>query len=388
MHVVTSWDADAGCLLARCAYRENFADRVAFLASSLAVSSYTGDRTEFLGRNGGTGDPAALHRVALSGCVGGRMDACGALQVAVDLEPNATTEIVFLLGEAENADAVREIVARFHNPDAASAALQTTQAWWDRFLSTVEVQVPEKPGAEIEPLLNRWLLYQALSCRVWGRSAFYQSGGAFGFRDQLQDVLALLYAAPEIAREQIVRAAARQFVEGDVQHWWHPPVGGGVRTRISDDLLWLPFAVAQYVRVTGDTGILDEQIPFLTGKVLGPDEHESYFVPDITEETADLLEHCRRALAKGLTAGEMHGLPLIGGGDWNDGLNRVGVEGKGESVWLAWFHRPRPPRLRRAAGTARRRQRGGGGSYSRPNPDPHHRRNCVGRGVVPARLLR
>ncbi|MES2459676.1 MAG: protein ndvB, partial [Armatimonadota bacterium] len=312
-------------------------DRVAFIASSLPVASYTADRTEFLGRNGTTEDPAALHRTALSGCVGGGLDPCGALQVVIDLEPNSETEVVFLLGEAENPDSVREIVQRFRQPGAASASLDTTRSWWNRFLSTVEVDMPEQEGAEIEPLLNRWLLYQGLSCRVWGRSAFYQSGGAFGFRDQLQDVLALLYAAPGIARTQIIRAAARQFVEGDVQHWWHPPGGGGVRTRISDDLLWLPFAVAQYVRVTGDTAILDEEIPFLFGKLLGEEDHEAYFVPDVTSETASLLEHCRRALSKGLTSSDLHGLPLIGGGDWNDGLNRVGIEGKGESVWLAWF---------------------------------------------------
>jgi cyclic beta-1,2-glucan synthetase len=337
MHVVTSWEDRADCLLARCAYRENFADRVAFLASSLPVASYTGDRTEFLGRNGTTGDPAALHRVGLSGRVGGGLDACGALQVAIDLEPNDEIEVVFLMGEAANPDEVHKIVQRFREPGVATTALETTKSWWNQFLSKVEVEIPEQDGAEIGPLLNRWLLYQGLSCRVWGRSAFYQSGGAFGFRDQLQDVLALLYAAPQIARTQIIGAAARQFLEGDVQHWWHPPAGGGVRTRISDDLLWLPFAVAQYVRVTGDDAILDEEISFISGKELGPEDHEAYFVPDVTEEKATLLEHCRRALKKGLTASELHGLPLIGGGDWNDGLNRVGIDGKGESVWLAWF---------------------------------------------------
>ncbi len=337
MYVVTAWDETAGCLLARCAYRENFKDRVGFLASSLFATSYTGDRTEFLGRNGTSADPAALHRAGLSRHVGGGLDACGALQVSVELEPDAEIEVVFLLGEAANEEEAQRIIERFREPGAANASLETTRGWWNRFLSTVQVEIPEEEGAAIAPLLNRWLLYQGLSCRVWGRSAFYQSGGAFGFRDQLQDVLALLYAAPQIAREQILRAAARQFLEGDVQHWWHPPGGGGVRTRISDDLLWLPFAVAQYVRVTGDTEILDEQVSFLSGKELGPDDHEAYFVPDVTSETATLLEHCRRALKKGVTASPLHGLPLIGGGDWNDGLNRVGVEGKGESVWLAWF---------------------------------------------------
>jgi cellobiose phosphorylase len=244
--------------------------------------------------------------------------------------------VVFLLGQAADVAEAQTLVERYRQPDAVDQALQTTCAWWDNLLDSVQVETPDKAA---NLLLNRWLLYQDLSCRLWGRSAFYQSGGAYGFRDQLQDVMALVYSAPQIAREQILRAGARQFVEGDVQHWWHPPGGAGVRTRMTDDLLFLPYVTAHYVRVTGDTAILDAMLPFLQGKdgkPLAPDQHEDYFVPDVTQEQASLLEHCRRALTKGLTAGS-HGLPLMGTGDWNDSLSRVGIGGKGESVWLAWF---------------------------------------------------
>ena len=226
------------------------------------------------------------------------------------------------------------LINSFRAPEAAHAALAGAQERWKTLLGTVTVETPDDG---IDFLLNRWLLYQDMSCRIWGRSAFYQSGGAFGFRDQLQDVMAVLYTAPSLARAQIVLSSSRQFVEGDVQHWWLPPSGAGVRTMISDDLLWLPYVTAQYIRVTGDATILDEETPFLTGKILGPDEHETMFAPSITEEKATLVEHCRRAIQKGLTKSELHGLPLIGGGDWNDGMNRVGIGGKGESVWLAWF---------------------------------------------------
>ncbi len=237
------------------------------------------------------------------------------------------------LGEAESREAVHALLSTLRSAGKVDAALDDTRAWWNDLLGAVDVHTPELAA---DFLINRWLLYQCVSCRIWGRSAFYQSGGAFGFRDQLQDVMALLHAAPGLARDHIILAASRQFREGDVQHWWHPPSGAGIRSRISDDLLWLPFVVAHYLRVTGDAGILDEMIPFLDGPLLREDQHEAFFTPTTSPETATLFEHCRRAVARGLTEGP-HGLPLIGTGDWNDGLNLVGVGGKGESSWLGWF---------------------------------------------------
>ena len=241
--------------------------------------------------------------------------------------------MTFLLGQADDEEKARGLVSRFRDPANVEVAFQETLHWWDRLLRVIEVETPE---LSTNFLLNRWLLYQTVSCRVWGRSALYQSSGAYGFRDQLQDVMALMHAAPQLARDHILRAAARQFVEGDVQHWWHPESGAGVRTRISDDFLWLPFVTAQYVRTTGDAEILDQTVPFLEAKPLEPQQTESLSIPMTSQIEHTLLEHCRRAVARCGTAGP-HGLPLIGSGDWNDGLNRVGVDGKGESVWLAWF---------------------------------------------------
>ena len=241
--------------------------------------------------------------------------------------------MIFLLGQTGDEARARALVERFRDPANVETAFQETCQWWDKLLGTIEVETPE---LSTNLLLNRWLLYQTLSCRVWARTGLYQSSGAYGFRDQLQDVMALVHAAPQLAREQILRAAARQFVEGDVQHWWHPGTGAGVRTRISDDLLWLPFVTAHYVNATGDEAILDQMVPFLEGELLKPEQTESLFVPAVSHTEGSVLEHCRRAIARAATAGA-HGLPLIGTGDWNDGLNRVGVDGKGESVWLAWF---------------------------------------------------
>jgi cellobiose phosphorylase len=333
MHVVTKWDLQSQSLFARNAYNPEFCECITFATSSPRPASFTGDRAAFIGRNRSLRDPAAMQHERLTGDVGAGLDPCAALQVMVEIDPGQTAEMTFLLGQADDEEKARAIVNRFCDPANVEAAFEETRQWWDRLLSTIEVETPE---LSTNFLLNRWLLYQTLSCRVWGRSAFYQSSGAYGFRDQLQDVMALVHAAPEIARDHILRAAARQFVEGDVQHWWHPESGAGVRTRISDDLLWLPFVTAHYVRTTGDAAILDQTIPFLEGKPLEKQQTESLSVPVASGTEGSLLEHCRRAIARSATAGP-HGLPLIGGGDWNDGLNRVGLGGKGESVWLAWF---------------------------------------------------
>ncbi len=331
--VVTEIDGETGAMFARNAWRREFGARVAFADLGGTQTAWTADRTEFLGRNGSPDHPAALvqkHR--LSGRVGAGLDPCSALQATIELPAGDRAEVVFFLGEAASAEQARELLVRYRTRDVA-AVVRAVGERWDEVLGTVQVKTPDR---SLDILFNRWLLYQTLACRLWARSAFYQAGGAYGFRDQLQDVMALAVSAPELARQHVLRAAARQFVEGDVQHWWHPPGGRGVRTRISDDLLWLPYVVAQYVEVTGDGAVLDEIVPFLDGPKLAVGQPESYFEPRASEERGTLFEHCARALDHSLTAGT-HGLPLIGTGDWNDGMNEVGAEGKGESVWLGWF---------------------------------------------------
>jgi cyclic beta-1,2-glucan synthetase len=335
--VRTSWDPELGAMFARNDFDPQFADWTAFLSLSERVSSHTGDRGEFVGRNGDVEDPAGLRRAQLAGTTGAGIDPCGALRSTLQLAPGESRELVVLLGAAEgNGDgtvAARALVERFGSAADASAELARSIAAWDERLSVVTVRTPEPA---FDAMVNRWTLYQALACRMWARSAVYQSSGAYGFRDQLQDVMAFVYAAPALAREHILRAAARQFVEGDVQHWWHPHSGRGVRTRFSDDLAWLPYVVDHYVRVTGDAGILSERVPFLEMRALEPDEHEVYDLPRVSDEEASVYEHCLRALRRACTTGQ-HGLPLIGTGDWNDGMSRVGAEGRGESVWLGWF---------------------------------------------------
>jgi cellobiose phosphorylase len=333
MHVVTKWDLQSQTLFARNSYNPEFCECITFATSAPTPTSFTADRAVFIGRNRSLRDPAAMEHERLTGDVGAGLDPCAAVQVVVEIEPGHTAEMTFLLGQADDEEKARGLVTRFRDPANVEAAFQETRNWWDRLLSTIEVETPE---LSTNFLLNRWLLYQTLSCRVWGRSALYQSSGAYGFRDQLQDVMALVHAAPHLARDHILRAAARQFVEGDVQHWWHPESGAGVRTRISDDFLWLPFVTAHYVRTTRDAAILDQIVPFLEAKPLEAQQTESLSIPVASRTEDTLLEHCRRAVARSATAGS-HGLPLIGGGDWNDGLNRVGLGGKGESVWLAWF---------------------------------------------------
>jgi cyclic beta-1,2-glucan synthetase len=331
--VVTEVDPETGVMLARNAWNSEFGGRVAFADLGGRQTAWTGDRTEFLGRNGTLDHPLSLERGdRLSGKVGAGLDPCGALQTTVDLQAGGRAEIVFLLGEAATTEEARALVARYRAA-GLDGTLRMVTEHWDDVLGAVQVTTPDRAT---NIMLNRWLLYQTLACRVWARAAFYQAGGAYGFRDQLQDVMALTVAKRDVARAQLLRAAARQFVDGDVQHWWHPPSGRGVRTRISDDLLWLPYAVFHYLEVTGDVGLLDEVVPFLDGPALAAGEAESYFEPRVSAQNSTLFEHCARALDRSLAVGS-HGLPLMGTGDWNDGMNRVGSAGKGESVWLGWF---------------------------------------------------
>jgi cyclic beta-1,2-glucan synthetase len=334
IHVVTGTDPATGAVIAHNVYRQEFPERVAFLDLSPGTArTVTGDRTEFIGRNGSLARPAALRRDALSNRTGAALDPCGAVQVRVDLEPLAEQVLVGLLGDAGGADQVAPLVERYRNRRAVDEALAGARHFWEDLLGTTVVRTPDRA---MDLLLNRWLLYQTLACRIWGRSAFYQSSGAFGFRDQLQDTLAFLPSAPALVRGHLIHAASRQFVEGDVQHWWHEPGGQGVRTRFSDDRLWLIYAALQYIDATGDTGVLDEQAPFLTQRTLRADEHDAYERPSVAPGTSSLYEHCVRAMLVSLGTGE-HGLPLMGSGDWNDGMNLVGAGGKGESVWLAWL---------------------------------------------------
>jgi cyclic beta-1,2-glucan synthetase len=333
MHVVTTWEDEAQAMLARNRNHPEYGNRVAFAAISPPAESYSGDRTNFLGRNRSMENPAAMERKRLARRTGAGLDPCTALQVRVELAPGERTEITCMLGQTGSIEEVHTLVQTHLKGVAFETIWGLTKAWWDNLLGTIEVHTPELAA---DFLINRWLLYQSLSCRMWGRSAVYQPGGAFGFRDQLQDVMAFLYAYPELAREHILLAASRQFKEGDVQHWWHPPNGTGIRSRISDDPLWLPHVVAHYIRITGDVDILHTEVPFLDAPPLRDDQREDFSTPEIAREHATLFEHCRRAVSHGLTAGPK-GLPLIGTGDWNDGMNLVGIGGRGESVWLAWF---------------------------------------------------
>jgi cyclic beta-1,2-glucan glucanotransferase len=332
-YIVPEFDAGSQALLARNTYNTDFGEQVAFVAASKPPHGLTADRAEFLGRMGSQGCPAALGRIGLAGTVDASRDPCAAIQLHIDLAPCQVEEICFVVGQGADRRAALELIEQYRDAAQVEATWQRVTACWDALLGVVAVRTPD-PAMDL--LLNRWLLYQALACRIWGRTALYQSSGAFGYRDQLQDVMALLHAAPDQAREHILRAARHQFEAGDVLHWWHPPSGRGIRSRCSDDLLWLPFVAAHYVATTGDESILAEQAPFLTGTPLKPDEEERYDRYERTVEVATLYEHCRRALEKGATAGS-HGLPLIGSGDWNDGMSRVGIKGRGESVWLGWF---------------------------------------------------
>ena len=335
MHVITEIDPASGAFYARNAYNTEFADRIAFFDVDDASRTFSGDRAEFVGRNGTLANPAAMSRSHLSNKVGAAMDPCAAIQIAFELAEGEEREFIFRLGVAgrRGTDDASKLVRRFRGPAAAHNALEAVHAYWSSTLGAVQVETPDQ---SLNVLANGWLVYQTLACRLWARSGYYQSGGAFGFRDQLQDVMALIHSEPALVREHLLRCAAHQFREGDVQHWWHPLSNRGVRTHCSDDYLWLPLALCRYVLATGDTGILDEPVPFLEGRAVNLEEDSYYDLPGRSEESASLYQHGVRSILKGLNFGE-RGLPLIGSGDWNDGMNSVGDKGRGESVWLAFF---------------------------------------------------
>jgi len=332
-YVVTEIDPETGAMFARNPLSNDFGTRISFADLDGRQNSWTGDRAEFLGRNGTVQGPVALLRgTPLSNRTGAGFDPCSALQTTLDLKPGATIEMVFFLGQAGDPVEAQHLIAKYRTSNL-DAVFSEVARFWDDTLSKIEVKTPDR---SLDLLINRWLLYQTLACRVWARSGFYQSSGAYGFRDQLQDVCALLATRPQIARSHLIRAASRQFAEGDVQHWWLPETGRGVRTRVSDDRVWLAYVAAHYVTTTGDGSVLDENVTFIEGPPLREDEYDAFFQPTIAKQSATLFEHCARALDGALVTGA-HGLPLMGAGDWNDGMNRVGEGGKGESVWLGWF---------------------------------------------------
>ncbi len=331
--ISTTMDEQTGAMLARNPWKTQGGNQVAFADMGGQHTSWTGDRREFLGNHGCLKEPRALiSGTTLSNRTGAGLDPCCALQTIITLAPGETMELVITLGAADNMAEAQTLITKYRasNPDGI---LDEVKRYWAETLNTVQVKTPDR---SLDIMINGWLLYQTLACRMWARSGFYQASGAYGFRDQLQDSMALLTTRPAIAREHILRAAARQFVEGDFQHWWLPATGMGVRTRISDDTVWLANCVCQYVKVTADNGILDENVAFLEGQSLMPGEHDVFFLPSHSEDAATLYEHCAKALDLSLAQG-VHGLPLIGTGDWNDGMNRVGENGRGESVWLGWF---------------------------------------------------
>jgi cyclic beta-1,2-glucan synthetase len=332
-HVVCDYDPGHRALLARSGWNPEFAARTAFLTASRAPHSLTCNRTAFLGPDGDRGRPAGLVGWDLGGQVRDVTDPCAAYQVHLDIAPGTTERVVFALGQGDDLGHALSLAREWQESGRADDARTETEALWRRRLGAIEVATPD-PAFDL--MVNRWLLYQAFASRILARSGFHQSGGAYGFRDQLQDMLAILHVEPERMRAHLLECAAHQFEEGDVLHWWHPPSGRGVRTRCSDDMMWLPYATAQYVRVTGDRGILDERVPFLSAPELRANEEDRYAVYQSGSDAAPLLDHCLRAMERGATSGA-HGLPLMGGGDWNDGMDAVGRHGRGESVWLAWF---------------------------------------------------
>jgi cyclic beta-1,2-glucan synthetase len=330
-HVQMEMRAGESTMLASNTFDFEYASQVAFAAVSEELSSFTTSRRSFIGRNGSLSSPAGLNSELDKNETGS--EPCAAMQMRITLGPGETREITIILGSVTGRSEAITLASRYKHPQQGKAELERSKAAWRKRLDTIKVTTPE-PTFDL--IVNQWALYQALSCRMWGRIALYQSSGAYGFRDQLQDSMAFVYAEQKLARDHIVFASSRQFEEGDVQHWWHPDSGRGVRTHFADDLIWLTFVINHYLRVTGDTSILDEVTPYVTMRLLEEDEDEIFDVPAISTRTDTVYTHCVRALRRACTAGA-HGLPLIRGGDWNDGMNRVGVDGKGESIWLAWF---------------------------------------------------
>lgn len=333
LHVITEIDQITGAIFAKNPYNNEFPGRVAFLDSNIKKRTVTGDRYEFIGRNGSPEKPAAMEQVWLSNKIGAGLDPCAAMQILCELTDGEEREIIFTMGVGQDSDDARNLVLRNRGIGAARASLRAVKEYWNQTLGAVTITTPDQ---SVDLLANGWLLYQTIVCRLWARTGFYQSGGAFGFRDQLQDVMSLIHTKPDLARKHLLLSAGHQFGEGDVQHWWHPPGGRGVRTHCSDDYLWLPFATCRYVLNTRDTGVLDEPVPFLEGRKLLPEEDSYYDLPGQAGVSGTLYEHCARAIRWGLRSGK-HGLPLMGTGDWNDGMNLVGAGGKGESVWLGFF---------------------------------------------------
>ena len=330
-YILTTYNNEHECLYAKNIYTMNFKNTYSYLFSSETIIGYTGDRQEFLGHKGSIGDPRGAE-VKLSCNTGVCYDSCGAIQVSVAIQPEETKTVLFGLGQSTSLEEIYKIREKYRETAESQKELDRVKSYWDGLLGTVKVKTRDRA---VDILVNGWLLYQTVSCRIQARAAFYQCGGAYGYRDQLQDTLSLLFADPGILRRQILIACSRQFEQGDVQHWWHPPMGIGVRTKITDDLLWLPYCTSAYVKSTGDTTVLKEKVPYIKGPELKAEEHDVMFTPEVSEQFDSVYEHCKKAIDR--TCFGEHGLPLMGGGDWNDGMNEVGILGKGESVWLAWF---------------------------------------------------
>ncbi len=329
--IFTGYNKEQDYFYARNLYTFNFTDSISFMFTNGTTKSYTGDRLEFLGPKGSIQNPRGAD-LQLSRSCGACFDSCGAIQTSVEIKPDESITVLFALGQSTDLNEIRELRNKYKDVANAKNELEKVRIYWDKLLGRLQVKTNDRA---IDNLVNRWLLYQTISCRINAKTAFYQCGGAIGFRDQLQDTLALQLADPGSLRQQIIIACSRQFEEGDVQHWWHPPQGVGVRTKISDDLLWLPYAVAVYIRATGDYSILNEEVNYIKGPLPDESRHEIMFTPEVAEKRGSVYEHCKKTIQR--TNFGKHGIPLMGGGDWNDGMNMVGIEGKGESVWLGWF---------------------------------------------------